>query len=444
MDANIKMIKQFLFLLFTGLFLILSTEAYGDEPPIAIDDVLRITATNSPKLSASRFREIVAKKSIDIAKANYWPSLTAEAIDDTGFQGSMKLLEIGGLMGSPYRSGYGAGLILQQIIWDFGRTSYNVEATRHAYEVSKQDTRIRLYQIELFALQTYYECTYFRTERDIWKELIYELAIITKEVQRFVNTGQVTIVDRYLSLAQLEEAQTAHAFYAERLKKTAQELATIMNVPKVYFTCPPLPKHLTQALNPNTPMNFSPFLAKAIASRQEAFARLKQEESMFHPKIVALASVGEMADARVVPKKAYTAGIGIVLPLVDLHISGHIQRAAADLYARREDVESQKQFLGEMNAKYDEIIQASIVRLEHLRIEYALAIKAFKVAKRRYFTLEGELIDLREAFRNLARVETAVYQTRTAILQARGSKALLNGSGSYLLADMRSYNRMIS
>ncbi len=63
-----------------------------------------------------------------------------------------------------------------------------------------------------------------------------------------------------------------------------------------------------------------------------------------------------------------------------------------------------------------------------LMYEFDLAIKAFNVAKKRYFSFEGELIDLREAFRNLARVETEIQETRTRLLQASGSKALLNGS----------------
>jgi hypothetical protein len=38
------------------------------------------------------------------------------------------------------------------------------------------------------------------------------------------------------------------------------------------------------------------------------------------------------------------------------------------------------------------------------------------------------LIDLREAFRNIARVESEIEITRTRLLQSKGSKALLNGS----------------
>jgi outer membrane protein len=420
---------RIIFVCLTSLFALTSTDVWaGEKRTMTLDEVLRLAENNSPRLSASRFRELVADKSVDIARANYLPTLRAEAIDDTGFSGSAGLLGIGGLMGSPYRSGYGAGLVAQQTVWDFGRTYYDVEASKREVELSKQNTKVTLYQIKQLALQTFYECAFFKTQRDIWAQLGHESSIITKEVHHFVETGQVSIVDRYLSKAQTEEAQTAHAFFAERLKKSIHELAIIMNVPHENFSCPSLPNHLPDTLNPNMGMESSPLLARAKIDVSVAKSRLKQEKAGFYPKIVAMASLGEMAKARVVEKKAYSAAIAVVLPIVDFRTSGEIQRAEAMLSAKTQDVEAEKQYLGEMNAKYDVIIQSSKVRLKHLNEEYSLAKQAFHVAKNRYFSLEGELIDLREAFRNIARVETEIQETRTRLLQASGSKALLNGS----------------
>ena len=183
--------------------------------------------------------------------------------------------------------------------------------------------------------------------------LSHESGIITKEVQHFVDTGQVSIVDRYLSKAQTEEALTAQAFFAERLKKSIQELAVIMNIPNANFSCPSLPSELTNTLNPNMAMESSPLLTRAIVGTKVAQSRLKQEKSNFYPKIVAIASAGEMASAQDVQKKAYSGGLAVILPLVDFHASGEIQRAEAQLSAKTQDVEAEKQYLGEMNAKYD-------------------------------------------------------------------------------------------
>ena len=99
-------------------------------------------------------------------------------------------------------------------------------------------------------------------------------------------------------------------------------------------------------------------------------------------------------------------------------------KAKAVACASEEEVEAQKQYLDETNGKYDEIIKSAQVKLEHLNKETILANKAFKTAKQRYFSLEGDLIDLREAFRNIARVQAEVNETQTQLLQARGSESI--------------------
>ena len=56
-------------------------------------------------------------------------------------------------------------LSAEQTIWDFGRINIGVEVSKHEAELSKQDTRITLYQVKQLTLEIYYECTYFRTQR---------------------------------------------------------------------------------------------------------------------------------------------------------------------------------------------------------------------------------------------------------------------------------------
>lgn len=420
--------KRQIGLMFLGL--LSSANLYAAaEKVFSIDDVMHLAEINSPKLSAARFHEIAADKSVDIAKANYYPTLNFEAIDSTGFPASSSGTNVTGLMDSPYRSGYGAGLVAEQTVYDFGRTYYDVEASKHEAEFSRQETRVTTYQVKQLALETFYDCAFFRTQRDTWGQLSHESGIITHEAQKFVNTGQRSIVDRYLSKAQTEEAQTAQAFFAARFAQTIHVLAAIMDIPENSFTCPSLPTQLTRALNPNIGIDSSPLLARAEINTKVAEAKLNEQKAGFYPKIVAVASVGSMADARFVQKKDYAAGIGIVLPLFDLHTSGEINQAQALETASEKELDAERQSLTIMNKQYDEIIHSSEVRLKHLNYEFDLANKAFNTAKQRYFALEGDLIDLREAFRNLARVETEIEDTRTKLLQASGSKALLNGSG---------------
>ena len=144
---------------------IVSCATFAADVVLSVKEALHLAEVNSPRLSASRFRELASKKSVDIAKANYYPILTAQATDDTGFKGSARWLQVEGLMGSPFRSGFSAGLVAKQIVWDFGRTYYAVEASKHEVAFRKQDLRVTDYQVKQLTLQTFYECSMFKTQR---------------------------------------------------------------------------------------------------------------------------------------------------------------------------------------------------------------------------------------------------------------------------------------
>ena len=55
-------------------------------------------------------------------------------------------------------------------------------------------------------------------------------------------------------------------------------------------------------------------------------------------------------------------------------------------------------------------------------------VKAFNLAKQRYLSFLGTVIDLREAVRNLARIELQSNDKNADLILALGSKAALNGS----------------
>ena len=396
---------------------------------ITIDEVLRLAEVNSPRLTASEFQEIAAERGIDIARSKYFPTLKLESIYDKGLPGSSATgLGVQGIMASPYRKGGTVGVTAKQLLYDFGRTAHAVKASKFQAEASKQNTKITIYEVQALALKKYYECSLFRTQRDIWEYLGGESNVITKEVHKFVDTGQRSVVDRYLSKMQTEEANGLHAYFAERLKQSIKELAIIMGVPDQNFTCPCLSRKLACSLNPDTKIESSPFLARAVLEAQVASERMEQEKSELYPEISAFGSTGYISQTRLVPKQSYAVGVGITLPIFDLNIYGKIKQSAAIAAEKQSQIEAEIQALEELNQQYDEIIKSTEVLLKKLDGELKIANDGFSLAKKRYFNLQGELVDLREAFRNLSRIRSTIADTQAQFLQASGAKALLNGS----------------
>jgi len=417
-------------------YLIILRPVWSNETrEISLDEVLHLAEINSPRLTASEFQEIAAEKGVEIARSKYFPTLKLDSIYDNGLPGSSgSALDIQGMMASPYRSGPSVGVVAKQLVYDFGRTDHAVKASQYQAEASKQDTKITIYEVKTLALKKYYECALFRTQRDLWGYLGDESNTITKEVHHFVDTGQRSVVERYLSKIQTEEAYGFQAYYAERLKQSVNELAIMMGVASRHFSCPSLSKLSTGSLNANigTGLEANPFLRRAILEASVASEKLKQEKSELFPEISLAASTGYLSKTRFVKKQNYAIGIGMTIPIFDLNISGKIKRAEAVIAEKHARIEAERQTLAEWNARYDEIIKSTAVLLKKMDNELQVGHKGFEIAKKRYFSLEGDLVDLREAFRNLSRIRSAMEEMRAQFLQASGAKALLNGTGETL------------
>jgi outer membrane protein len=400
---------------------------WADKKPImSTDELLYLAEKNSQSIIQSQLNVLVAEKEIDIAKAPLQPNIIAEAIDSAGFAGSSGWIGEQGLVGSPFRSGITGGFALRQLITDFGRTNADVRASQLQVNVSKQTARVTKYEVKALALQVFYQCAKFKKQRDIWGHLAKESGIINGEAKHFVKTGQRSVVDNYLSDSQTEEARTAYAYFQKRVEGSLQQLALITGKSSQSFACPALSNQLMHALIAKNQIDTSPYVQRAQAQAKVAQDTLLREKAELMPKIIGVASVGGMHSAHFVNKENYAVGIGVTMPVLDFSIKSRINRAQAQLLAKQQDIAVQKQYLEEMNAKLDEVINASRTRIKHLTFELDIANEGFKIAKKRYFDLEGDLVDLREAWRNLARAEITIEDARYDFLQANGVKALLN------------------
>lgn len=400
---------------------------------LSIEKVLELAEINSPRLTAAQFQELSAQKEVNIAESQYFPKARVESICTGGLPGSSsRILDVDGIIGSPFREYGNVGITAKQVILDFGRTKHAINAALEKVEATKQNTRISMYEVKLLALKKFYECSLYRTQKDLWSFLGQESNVITKEVYKFVKTGQRSIVDRYLSNFQTEEAHGFHDYYNARYKQTLRELAIIMRIPEQNLSCPAIHTVLSRDLlgkcELRNDLENSPFFAKAVVESRYAAEKLKEVRSELNPEITAYGSAGYLTKTRLVTKKNYAYGIGVTMPLFDMGIYGRIQRAAAIDAEKKIKIEAEMQSLMEMNAQYDEIIQSTEVYLKRLETQLKIADEGFIIAKKRYFNLQGELVDLREAFRNLGQINSDIENARAKLLQAKGAKFLLNGS----------------
>jgi outer membrane protein TolC len=409
-----------------ALAIFLSAIAHANVPELSIQDALEKADNYSPDVKAALSREAEAKDKIGISKSSYLPNVSVEAIDSTGFPGSTSALGLTGLPGSPFRSGFSAGAVLTQNLFDFGRTYYGVQAAEYDAKSEQHSTQINRYQVEETLIATFMDCTLNRAQEETWKELTRDTDLVSHEVERFVNTGQRSIVDRYLARAQQEQAKTNTLDYQTRSEIAVTRVALLTGITNP-FVCPTLDEKSDALSLKNQTPSESPFIQYAKTRLSAAESRLEQTRAQNLPQVVGIASAGYLQGTHLVDSQNYSLGIGVVLPIFEgFRIKDETDQNAAQVQERDYQVEASKLNLENLNRQYDEKIQSTKTRVQNLGVELENAITAFDVAKKRYFGFQGTLVDVRDSLTNLARVNSDLNTARATFLESQLLKNILN------------------
>jgi adhesin transport system outer membrane protein len=399
---------------------------FAGVPELSIQDALNKANSYSPELKAAVSREDQAKSRVTISKSAYLPDVNLEAMDSTGFPGSTSALGVTGLMGSTFRSGFSGGVVLTQNIFDFGRTHYAVKAAESDLKSQEFSTQINRYQTEESLIAAYVDCVLNRSQEETWEELSRDTDLVAREVNRFVGTGQRSIVDRYLARAQKEQATTNALDYAARMQVATTRVSLLTGITSS-FACPSFNGTSAALTMEYAEQSENPFLQYAQTRVKAAENRLKQTQSENLPEVVGMASAGYLQNTRLVGSQDYSLGVGIVFPLFQgFRIQGEIDEAASKLQEKDFQVESSRLQLANVNAQFDERLKSSQVRIQNLNIEIENAVTAFEVAKKRYLGFQGTLVDVRDALTNLARVKGELNEAKATFYESQFLKTTFN------------------
>ncbi len=435
-DLKINFKVIFFFFIYSGCI-----GAHAAFAELRLEQVIKRAVEYQPTVQAGQYAEMTQQQNEKIAQSSYYPTINAMALASTGFPGSAGATGVAGLMVSPFHKGPTAGLVLEQNVWDFGRTSDSIRLAEKETDLFRKDTLVSALKVGHVAQEAYFLCSRDRSLADVYGRIASESGLVQKEVENFVRVGQRSIVDKYLSISQTEEARTLAEDYKKRFELANQRLAYLIGQKGTEPLCPLLEEQAIQELKPaspsgslaNSPSNslasVSPLLSLAEAQTAVSQTQKSLAQKDFNPKIVGLASVGWMNDTELgIPMQNYSAAIAVILPLFEgFKTVSQVRKYELRTIQNEKNTDATRFGIDEANLNYDRAIESARLRMTHIKEEVQVAEKGFRLAKKRYSDLQGNLVDLREAIRNLARtsgdLKVALYDFATQST----AKALLNG-----------------
>ncbi|MHB2025898.1 MAG: TolC family protein [Elusimicrobiota bacterium] len=396
---------------------------------LSLFDAIEAAEKINPAFEAAQEREAQSKQSVRIARSLYFPTINFGAIDSYGFPGSSGgALQLQGVMSSPFRSGQAAGFFSQITLFDLAR-EYGLTASRYQMLSSKERTRIARINLDKEVLSLFLDASLSRSQLEIWRQMDVKTKEVAKIVKKLARNGQYSLVSLMLVEDQNTISKIGQVTYEERYQAALQRLALLTQIDSNTISCPAL-RNVDEKniVGGGFSGESSPLVEGARTQAQAAHAKAAAAFSENLPRILAVASVGGMDNARLVARNDYSGGFGIVLPIFSGdRISAEVRKAQEAAQEKDREVQSAELDLADADVRYDEIIRVSRAKLILLTEEDKAAIESLRAATARYLSFIGTLVDVREAIRNIARVETDANAAKAEMLMALGSKTLING-----------------
>lgn len=304
-------------------------DAQTPAPPmLTLQDAEQMALQNHPQIQAAQHEANYADQQIVVNRSAYYPQVTG---DVTGTQGNNDArIGAGTLASSRLFDRLGTGLVLQQLITDFGRTSSLVASSRLQAQASQQDVLTSRYGVLLAANRAYFNVLRAQEvvkvaektveARQTMDDQITQLARNQLRSQLDVSEADVTVLKaKQLLLAAQDAVQEAKAELGRALGTDQNADYSLADV-----TLPPGP-----------PAKVDDLIAQATANRPElASLRLngdaarkfaEAEKDLAKPTLSAIAVGGfipavKLEGSTPIPQEYEGVAANLSVPITNGHL----------------------------------------------------------------------------------------------------------------------------
>jgi len=397
---------------------------------LTLAEAERLAMANHPQLRAAQFNAAAAAQIPLELRANFEPTLSG-ALTGVGADSGSRLAA-GALNNPVVYNHIGTGLLLSQLVTDFGRTSSLVDSARLRAQAQDQVTQATRAQILLAVNRAYFGALRAEAVLRVAQQTVTARQLAADQIAALARSNLKSTLDVSFANVYLADARLLLAGAQSDVQAGYAELATTLGLPAQYgqggFSLAPEP--LPEAL----PDTVNSMLEEALRQRPElASLRLEQnaaqrfaqaEKDLLLPAISVAAAAGfaPTADPQV-PGRYGAVGVNVSIPI----LNGHLYRARGTEAALRAQAAAQN--VNDLANRVARDVRIAYLNastaFERLTLTAQLLEQgklALDFAQRRYDLGLGSIVELSQAQLNLTGAEIANstaqydYQDRRANL----------------------------
>jgi outer membrane protein len=413
-----------------GLMLTLAACAvFAEEPqPLSLKQAEELAVKNHPKITAADLVALAARQSVREARSAFYPLVTANATA-AGVTGGNTRIAAGGLNNPLILDRDAEGIIVSQIITDFGRTANLTESAKSHSRAEAANALATRAQILLAVDSAYFSALQAQSVLEVARQTVKTRRALFDQVTELTKNKIRSGLDLSFASVNLDEANLLLAGASNDVQSANAVLANVLGGRELRaFSLVDGPANALRVPDPadlvETALRNRPDLARLRYEREAAARFARAEKDLRYPTISAVGTAGLIPVRDPLLKDHYAAaGVNLSVPIFDGMLFS----------ARRQAAELQSRAVAE-NVRDEENNVIRDVRLTVLNRNYAAdrmdltakllasANEAFNLAQARYDVGSSSIVEFSQAQLNKTSAEIAQarakfdYQVRDAIV----------------------------
>jgi outer membrane protein len=291
-------------------------------PSLTLQEAEQLALRNHPSVAASQLSALASRERVVQAEAARHPVASA-SLTGAGAPENSRIAS--GMINNPIiYSRMASGVSVNQLLFDFGRTSHLIQTSKLAAHADSERVNIARADLLLSVRRAYFDAARARTLLDVALHTVEARQLVVDQVTELVRAQLKSALDLSFAETNLAEGKLLLAAAENQREAAMANLAQTMglNPTETAFDLAEV------AMPPVEPFSFNELLETAMRRRPEiAAARLElessrsfvqAERSLRYPTVNAMASAGIVPTRATALSSDYAAvGVTVTLPFLN-------------------------------------------------------------------------------------------------------------------------------
>jgi outer membrane protein len=406
-----------------------------DPPSITLQQAHETALRNHPQISVADLKVLAARQVTRQVQAGFWPNLSANVVAVGTADDNTRLGAIGGLNNPLILNRNAEGLILSQLITDFGRTANLSGSARLHAQAEANNAQATREQILLAVDGAFFAAQQAQAVMHVAQQTVATRQTFLDQVSALATNKLRSELDLGFARVNLEEGKLLLSRAQNDLQAAFAQLATVMGLrdAKIY-------RLVEQPLPPAVSTNVSEFVQQALGARPEllslrnsreaALKFARAEKALHYPTISAIASAGviPIGDSQL-PDNYAAAGLSLSLPLfAGGYYSARQHEAELRAQAAQESLrDAENTIVRDVRVTWLNA-QNAYERLQITRKLLDNAQQAFDLAQARFKTGISSIVEFNQAQLSLIQAQISYASTQYDYLVQRSALSFQTGA----------------